>query len=243
MRPKGASVVPVGDAIVRTLPGFRNLLDAATPLRLPGGAFCPISRASHRLPPRGQPSHPRSAFHRSARRSFLQLAPVRARTPNSGHGAAPAARAGDARRLCHQAGRPSSPPASHHRRRTTGDSRDERSPLHTRCSPVQHSTADQTGLYPARPHDLDVRQPHVDWRWATVRRPMPPDAGELPRTTSRHPSIQYAAFDQVTAGPVPPRRQPADIGRGRRYVLGGTHIDDLYRRIGVPYIRVTGFLR
>ncbi|QYC39643.1 hypothetical protein Nocox_10115 [Nonomuraea coxensis DSM 45129] len=32
-------------------------------------------------------------------------------------------------------------------------------------------------------------------------------------------------------------------GRGRRYVLGGTHIDDLYRRIGEPYGCVTEFLR
>ncbi|MEV4079466.1 hypothetical protein AB0J43_04130, partial [Nonomuraea fuscirosea] len=43
IRPKGASVVPVGDAIVRTLPGFRKPLDVATPLCLPGAAFCPLS--------------------------------------------------------------------------------------------------------------------------------------------------------------------------------------------------------
>lgn len=41
----------------------------------------------------------------------------------------------------------------------------------------------------------------------------------------------------------PALRAEAGIGRGRRYVLGGTHIDDLYRRIGVPYIGVTRFLR
>lgn len=69
----------------------------------------------------------------------------------------------------------------------------------------------------------------------------------LPRTI-RHTRPPSRSLSK--SSPHPTRSQQATPvsptggnGRGRRYVLGGTHIDDLYRRIGGPYDCVTEFLR
>jgi hypothetical protein len=88
-------------------------------------------------------------------------------------------------------------------------------------------------------------------RWVAHVPSGPSKMGRVERSEIRHrlkglwPRHELGDRSQTNHAkhPQQPYAEGAGIGRGRRYVLGGTHTDDLYRRIGTPYTGVTGFLR